>query len=165
VHVPNPWTTLGGLMAGNSRGTYHRHPQYPAHTAWTDWSPSYANLTVGDGTVVARYTQIGKTIVADFTFTLGSTSAVGTGPTVSLPVNANTSNYTLGLNLVGTALMGGVTATPRTGMVRLATGQVMEPFAQTSSGTYTQIVGVTAAVPLTWATGDVLYMRAIYEVD
>ncbi len=57
-----------------------------ANPGWQDWSPSYANLTIGNGTVTARYTQIGTTIHARFHFVLGSTSAVATNPVVGLPV-------------------------------------------------------------------------------
>jgi hypothetical protein len=34
--------------------------------AWTTWTPSYTNLTVGNGTVTARYSQVGKTVTIDY---------------------------------------------------------------------------------------------------
>src|SRR5687768_6393896 len=55
-------------------------------TAWTAWSPSYTSITVGNGTVVAVYQQINKTVRWRFKFTLGSTSAIGAGPRLTLPV-------------------------------------------------------------------------------
>jgi len=39
----------------------------------------------------------------------------------------------------------------------------MKPFVQVASGTYVTDTSVTATVPMTWGTADVLHMRAIYE--
>ena len=56
---------------------------------WTTWTPSYTNLTVGNGTVVSRYRQVGKMVDVFFMFTLGSTSTIGSDPRFTLPVNFN----------------------------------------------------------------------------
>jgi len=56
--------------------------------AWQTWSPSLSNLTLGNGTQIAKYIQIGKTVFVRYKFLLGSTSSVGTSPTISLPVTA-----------------------------------------------------------------------------
>jgi len=84
--------------------------------AWDDWTPSYANLTVGNGTVVAKYKQIGKTVFLNWQLICGGTTAIGNANTVSLPVAANarygTANIDTGIGLVyandvGTAAYGG----------------------------------------------------------
>ena len=63
------WTTAGELMTSTKMNTI-----FPAGASdFQTWSPSYANLTVGNGTVVARYTIIGDLVVARWVFTLGST--------------------------------------------------------------------------------------------
>jgi len=49
-------------------------------TAWTSYTPTTTNITVGNGTVTAAYARYGKTIFGRFNFTLGSTSAMGTDP-------------------------------------------------------------------------------------
>ena len=42
--------------------------------AWQTWTPTYNNLTVGNGTVTCGYKQIGKTVTFRWIFQLGSTS-------------------------------------------------------------------------------------------
>jgi len=61
--------------------------------AWKSWTPTYNNLTVGNGTVKARYTQIGKTVIARFSFVCGSTSSIGGMVRVSYPVTPNADIY------------------------------------------------------------------------
>src|SRR5678815_1966659 len=46
--------------------------------SWSTWSPTTANLTLGNGTITARYRMSGKTGDFFFSFVLGSTSAIGT---------------------------------------------------------------------------------------
>ena len=75
----------GGLVAGqiltaatmNSIGA-----------AWEAWTPSWANVTVGNGTVVAEYCQIQKLVVGRVVFTLGSTSDVTNFGIVTPPITA-----------------------------------------------------------------------------
>jgi len=54
---------------------------------WQAWTPTLTNITLGNGTIVARYQQIGKTINFEVLFTMGSTSAMGSVPQVSMPVS------------------------------------------------------------------------------
>lgn len=58
--------------------------------AWTGFTPAWTNLTVGNGTNVGRYKQIGKTCVFQLRMAFGSTSAIGTSPAVALPLAAAT---------------------------------------------------------------------------
>lgn len=59
---------------------------------WSTWTPTWTNLTAGNGTVVARYTQIGKTIHYHLQFTWGSTTSLSTGDTYfTLPATAHSS--------------------------------------------------------------------------
>lgn len=57
--------------------------------AWQDWTPSYANITVGNGTVIAKYTQIGKAIHFRYSLVCGSTTTLASGATITAPVTAN----------------------------------------------------------------------------
>lgn len=56
--------------------------------AWTSWTPTLVNASLGNGTFACKYTQIGKTILFRFVFLLGTTSTIGTAPTFSLPVTS-----------------------------------------------------------------------------
>lgn len=55
---------------------------------WQSWTPTWANAAVNNGTVDAKYTQIGKTIRFRILFTLGSTSTIGTNPTFTFPATS-----------------------------------------------------------------------------
>jgi hypothetical protein len=123
---------------------------------WTTWTPTLTNLTLGNGTVTARYRQIGKTIEAYFRFALGSTSAVGSGPTFSLPANqANPS-------ISGTCAYdkSGVGHAP---MNYLLVGNLCYIFALNASGTYLTYSVPNATVPVTWGTNDSIIVQFTYE--
>ena len=130
--------------------------------AWSDWSPSYVSLTIGNGTIIARYTRIGNLIVARFSFTLGSTSSVGTAPTVSAPVTASSSGY--GLNTpVGSATMEDAGTTTFGGRVFLDSTTTFRVRGDEASATYVRMGEITASIPMTWTTSDVLSFTATYE--
>lgn len=130
--------------------------------SWSAWTPSLTNITQGNGTITARYTQIGKLVIARFEFTLGSTSSIGTGGTISLPVTA-ASSYTAAESYIGRGVNvdGGSVAYPST--ARLESTTTMRPLALVSSGTYLGHSGITATVPFTWATTDLMSMSVVYE--
>lgn len=53
------------------------------------WATSGTAVSLGNGTITGRYTQIGKTVFARIVLTMGSTTTYGTGAyTLSLPVTA-----------------------------------------------------------------------------
>ncbi len=126
----------------------------------TTWSPTYTNVTVGNGTVVARYVQVGKLIHAYYKLTWGSTTSFAGVPIVSLPVASNANIQGLYAS-VGTATFFDTSATTYfEGRVKM-NGASMSPF---FPATATHADGnVTATVPMTWATGDILFMHAVYE--
>lgn len=131
--------------------------------AWQTWSPTYTNLTVGNGTVVAKYIQIGKTVHFKFKFTWGSTSAFTTSSNIGItwPVTP-TSDY-LQFGAVGIASYFDTSAsTVYSGVVTFDTTTNIRPFAIMSSAglPYGQVNNST---PMTWATGDVFWLSGSYE--
>jgi hypothetical protein len=134
-----------------------------AEYVWGTWSPTYATLTIGNGTVVARYTQIGDTVHFYWHLIFGTTTVVGTTPTISLPVQA-ASHYVDERNNVGGAhFLDSGTAT-YVGFVRFETDTTMTPMVQKITSTYLEDAWVTASIPHTWATGDMIVMQGTYEV-
>jgi hypothetical protein len=124
---------------------------------WTTWSPTFANLTVGNGTVTARYQQIGKTVNFEFKFILGSTSAIGSLPNFSLPATPK-----IGSGIFLLAAEDSGTGNTFGGLENIS-GTVY-PFAFTAGGTYVQNSYFTATVPFTWTTNDNFTIRGTYEV-
>ncbi len=129
------------------------------------WTATLANLTQGDGTIVSRFRwggTPGGLVTAHFIFTLGSTSAVGTDPTISVPVTAS-SDYVADKNYIGGAVLDDSGSETLTGMVRLGSSTLFVPSAFVSSGTHMRQSNLTAAIPFTWASGDILAFSAEYE--
>ena len=129
---------------------------------WSTWSPTYANITIGNGTVVSRSVQIGNLVALHFSFTLGSTSAIGTDPRITPPVTAS-STYTDAANNIGNLMCKDATGSTLSGYVRLETTTSLRPVVFGSAGTYVNDTGITATVPFTWTTSDILAFTAILE--
>lgn len=129
---------------------------------WTTWAPTYANLTIGNGTVVARYIQVGKLIVCYWAFQLGSSSAVGTNPEVLVPVAAS-SSILFPRNTVGALGIEDVGTAQFQGQVQLTSTTVFGLFVTGVGGTYATKTAITASVPMTWVTTDFMWFSALYE--
>lgn len=133
--------------------------------AWLSWSPSYTNLTIGGGTVSAKYTRLGRMIAFRFRFAFGAGSAVGGDPTFTLPVTPATTyavSASQGDSLGSVRIIDLGTADFSGQAFHQASG-VCAPKVGTASGTFTSFAGLNAASPMTWAIGDVLMVDGLYE--
>ena len=128
----------------------------------TDWTPAYVNITVGNGVVVARYVEIGDFIVAQYMLTFGTTTTMGSSPTISLPVTADTSFTALRMNL-GSAILFEDGIGLKHGFVRRVDSTTVRPFVFKADGTYLESDLVSATVPHTWGTNDILSFTIIIE--
>ncbi len=131
--------------------------------AWTSWIPTLTNFTLGNGTIVARYKQVGKTVYYRLLFTLGSTSAVGTTGTFSAPVTPETTGINFPDNLCGTANFKDASGSTYPGYVRMETSGELRPLVFNAAATYAVVTGANATVPFTWTTSDMLYIEGAYE--
>jgi hypothetical protein len=131
--------------------------------SWTSYTPTLANLTLGNGTLNARYAVVGKTLFFYFQLTLGSTSAVGSGPTISFPAgitSALANNAPFGFGT--TSSIGG----NRYAFVLYQNSSSnYSPRVLNASATYIAHESVTATVPVTWATGQTMYFNGTTEID
>jgi hypothetical protein len=128
--------------------------------AWTSYTPTFTNLTVGNSTLNFKYKQIGKTVIVRATFTLGSTGSMGTNPTFTLPVTSTSygTNSQLGDFYVEDAAIVGYMGRFMYGSTTSASMQIYN-----SSTTYLSFSGVSATVPFTWGTGDFFTGQFFYE--
>ena len=130
---------------------------------WSTWTPTWANFTVGNGTVTAAYKQTGKTVTGRLRVVLGNTSAMGTSPTFTLPVTAVATftgdNYILG---TGQILDSGTSRYSLS--VYSSTTTIASMYAPISSGTYlVPAGGITSTAPMTWTTNDEFSVVFTYE--
>ena len=125
---------------------------------WVAYTPTFANFTLGNGTLVAAYTQVGKAVIARIRVTLGSTSTMGTAMTVSLPVTANANNALY--MPVGNVTMNNATS-PYWGFAIYATSTTATlRYNANSSST---LSNPSATLPFTWATGHSFMVTLTYE--
>ncbi len=130
---------------------------------WGTWSPTYGNITVGNGTEVARFVQeLSGTVHAYFRLIFGSTTTIdGTGPTISMPVTAS-SSYNTRMRL-GAAQMSDDGTAGYIGTVRWGSTTTFVVEANDIDVTYLRGVSISASVPMTWTTSDELSFEATYE--
>jgi hypothetical protein len=130
-------------------------------SAWISYTPTLTEITTGNGTLVAKYNVVGKTMFLHFKFTLGSTSAIGTIPRFGLPSGFTlaTANFTpVGGGLATISSVNYVLTVVSSSSNRITC------FANNASGTYTTATDITATVPATFATGSILEMNATVEI-
>ena len=134
----------------------------PASISWTTWSPSYTNLTIGNGTVVARYAYSGGLVILQWQLTWGSTSSFPGGSVSigSLPYNPKNRGAAIGY------LQAGNVNRPFF-MNWSANSSVLYPAAITTDGTYAGRTDFTSTIPGTWASGpeDFIAFYAVYEAN
>lgn len=140
-------------------------------TSWpyTSYTPTYTNITVGSGTNTAWYKQIGKTVHYYGRWVYGAGSAVGSNPTVSLPVTAS-SNYNVeaskGITFIGDVRFLDSGTANYAGVAGITNDSGLTKFQLlvfNASGAYTTIGGLTSAIPHTWASADEIEWSVTYE--
>jgi hypothetical protein len=137
--------------------------------AWTAFTPTWTNLTVGNGVYnTSHYTLVGKTVHVAIDFTLGSTSAVTGDLRVDVPVQISRKNIgSTGLlycsfSDTGTATLPAF-ATPSTAFAN----RFLLRYFLTFAGTNPVNVGqglVSATAPFTWVSTDKILFSGTYEV-
>ena len=124
---------------------------------WKSWTPSWTNLTVGGGTVDAKYTQIGKTVHIYLSFVFGSGSVVGSNPDFTLPVTGARTAAVIGNVYV-------LDATTADYFGALSMGSTTKALPRPYQVTGVAIAySMTAITPMTWAIDDVLVATGTYE--
>jgi len=121
--------------------------------AWTSYVPTLTNLTLGNGTLSAKYRRVNKTGDLRLTFTLGTTSAVGTNPQFSLPFTLNSEIASSGLLLIGPATLVDAGTARRMGAVQADTATTASIIQINATPA---VASITALSPWTWTTGDML---------
>jgi hypothetical protein len=126
---------------------------------WTTWTPTWTGLTVGNGTVVARYCKIGKVCHVFLKLTFGTTTLITAGkPYFTTPITPSQDNMNAPIWITDT----GVGEYIGTGQVSSA--GVVYLLAQGASGTYVSAAAISSTVPFTWGSTDSLTLNFYYEV-
>ena len=127
----------------------------PSGLSFSDYTPTYTNITIGNGTVVARYAQSDKFVFASWSFTLGSTSSYGSNARITLPVTATSTNF------VGTGYGLDAGTNEVIGQTVLFSTTTMNLYVPLNGSYGSTQAGST--FPWTWTTNDKIILNIVYE--
>jgi hypothetical protein len=145
-------TTAFVTTANQSLGTY------------TAYTPTFTNLTVGNGTLAAQYCRVNNFVHAFGSFTFGSSSVMSSNPWFTLPVLTVTAEMGAAGMVMGTVSYITAAGTVTKGTANgFTASSVAQFFVITTSGTYEGQTAPTATVPFTWTTGDIIRWNIMYK--
>lgn len=131
--------------------------------AWQSWTPTYSGITIGTGTVDAKYRQVGKTVHVRISITFSASTSVDSGnATISLPVNS-VSYGTASVPIVNAGIFDDATGSNYPVAVVMGGTTSFGFRLLDSSGTYITAASWSATVPFTFTTSDVIYANFSYE--
>jgi hypothetical protein len=142
------------LVADSTASTGLAYKSAATLYAYTTWTPTLGSLTIGNGTVAARFAKIGKTVNFNLIISLGSTSSVTGRITFTLPSTANQLT-----NFSGMYSLGGSDY----GANIFHTGGTVYCDAVNASGTYATTTVTSATVPFTWGANTFVFVNGTYE--
>jgi len=135
-----------------------------AQGQWIDWSPTFTNIVIGNATVVAKYTKIGKKCRLKMEVTIGSTTSFGAFIIFTLPLTAVALAVDANEEIIGCAtLIDGGTVYKGVVLLNSTTQALIR--ASVVAGSYiTESGNISGTVPFTWATGDQFTLYGEYEI-
>lgn len=132
-------------------------------TAWKSFTPSWTNLTVGNGTNTGSYIQIGKTVFVKTRFVMGSTSSMGSVPTLTLPIAASGNDLSANISYIGIVSIDDAGTVTHSGTVRYTNTTSVALTVTGVGSTYATAAPITSTVPMTWTTNDILLSYFYYD--
>ena len=128
-----------------------------APTTLTTYTPTFTGLTLGNGTVSAKYCKVGGIIVDEIVITFGSTTVV----TGNVVINGMQPSINNAPTFCGTANLHDVGSEYYVGVVREVNSTSVEILADNASSTYLRRSVLSSTVPHTWATGDQIAFTSV----
>lgn len=133
---------------------------------WDAWTPTWTNLSVGNGTVVAAFKKIGKTIVCRLSLVFGNTTSITGAVSFTLPANRAAVGGLASVTPFGLAQFFDASAgILYSGVARARAANVTEAAIDkhTVSGTDIVTSSLSSTVPFTWTTSDEIACEFFYE--
>lgn len=131
---------------------------------WISYTPTLNNMTLGNGTLVAKYRQIGKNIDLRISIVWGSTTSLSGSFSFSLPVTAVAYAGSAGLTALGTGYIYDQSASRpyylAIGMLSTTTAEVR---CLAADQPYLYSFAVNATNPMTFTTSDEIAGQLGYE--
>jgi hypothetical protein len=130
--------------------------------AWDTWTSTLTNLTIGNGTVSAKYKKVGRTV--DFTLSInaGTTTSITGSFSFSLPVTA--ASITATKNFIASGRMEDSGVNGYIIFSELTTTTTSAVFVVGAGGSYANIAALTGTVPYnSFGNGDSIFLSGSYE--
>lgn len=122
---------------------------------WSTWSPTWTSVTVGNGTVVSVYSQVGKIVFCQLSFKLGSTSAISGQPIFTLPITSTALVDTANVPFLGTVnISDDGTAQYLAAVHHRSTTEGIIQFADDAAAGVRSDSAISSTTPMTWTTND-----------
>lgn len=132
--------------------------------AWQSWTPTWTNVTISNATVVARYIQIGKQVIARISVVWGGSTSASGNVMFSLPVTAASYAGTANVGYIGYGTAYDVSAsTVYDTNVTLINSTTAAVTAKAANGTWVTNSSLSNTAPATWASPDEWNWTLIYE--
>lgn len=130
-------------------------------TGWSlqSYTPTFTNVTVGNGTLTAAYIQMGKVVFVRMQLVFGTTSSVSGGCIFTLPVTSVASYRTD--SQLGNATFNGAAFCPCT--VLWNTSTTVQIYGLKTDATYATNIATTAAIPTALSAGSAITAEFFYE--
>lgn len=131
---------------------------------YTAYTPTFTDLTLGNGTVISYYCRVNKLVHYYGRITFGSTTAItATGPQVSLPVNQSLTMPAQQFPMGDTVYLDASTNTRYIGQATYNNTGSFRLWTLATQPTYTSQVTISATIPMTWTTSDTISWNISYE--
>jgi len=156
--------TAGQILKVNSGATAPEWGSASSYT-WTNYTPTWTNLTVGNGTVVARYLKVDKLMTVYVLLTFGSTTSISSAVVQFTVPEATTSNWQYAPIFLWQAGDYGSNSYAGSAYFEGSTTKV-GLYIWKANATYisTSVDAITSTVPHTWTTNDTIAISFTYEV-
>jgi len=127
----------------------------------TSYTPTFTNISIGNGTSTWKYTRVNNNILLLGSIVFGTTTAVTGLITVTFPIAADTTTNTAIIGIASAQDTG--TGTFPLSIYQLSTN-ALGLYAIGSAGTNLGPLAATSAtVPYTWANTDEIRLNLIYK--
>lgn len=133
-----------------------------ASGAWETWTPTWENLTVGNGTQTASYKQIGKTVAIKLRLVFGSTTSISGTIAIVPPVTAANS-YINTRAIIGNVVLEDAGTVNIAGGISMTTTTKIAIQRMTVVSSNPSYSSINATTPFTWTTNDEINFSGVYE--
>lgn len=129
--------------------------------ATTTYTPTFASVTLGNGTITGYYTRVNKLVYGSVKLALGSTTAITGTVTFTLPVTAATNSASL---FIGTGYFyDNSTGETYVGDSYRTNTTTVTPFSTYAAFNYAVRGLINATIPVAYGAGDEIVYTFFYE--